>query len=237
MEGGNSDMGKWWLRLSLLMNVLLLAVLAYLWQQGGDNFLHELYLAHERRVSSFTSFPAGEGDVVFLGDSLTQEGEWHEIFPDFNVVNRGIGGDSVGGVLRRLNQVTSGQPRAVFLMIGTNDLLYGPGMDISQQEYRQIVERIRSDSPGTRLYLQSLLPRAARDRALVEEFNAFIEGLAAQYDLPYIDLYSHFLGDDGAIVVTYSNDELHLNGPGYLLWRDLLQPSIDGLGAGPAAGH
>lgn len=222
-------MGKWWLGLSVLLNLLLLALLALVWRNDGNDFLHELWLAHERRVSGFESFPAAAADVVFLGDSLTQEAEWHEVFPGLEVVNRGIGGDSVAGVLRRLDQVTSAGPRAVFLMIGTNDLLYGPGMAISQDQYRQVVQRIRSESPGSRLYLQSLLPRASKDRALVEEFNAFIAGLAAEYELPYIDLYPHFLGEDGAIAVAYSNDELHLNGSGYRRWRDLLQPSIDGL--------
>jgi hypothetical protein len=67
------------------------------------------------------------GAVVFLGDSITQG--WKtlaKVFPDFKVVNRGIGGDTTRGVLYRLNaDVLALKPAAVVLLIGINDLGLG----------------------------------------------------------------------------------------------------------------
>ena len=63
--------------------------------------------------------------VVFLGDSITQG--WGDqmggSFPGLKVANRGISGDTTRGVLIRLQEdVLSLNPRAVVLLIGTNDL-------------------------------------------------------------------------------------------------------------------
>src|SRR5579862_7103282 len=52
----------------------------------------------------------GAGDVLFIGDSITQgwEGEgkkaWPEYFESFKPVNLGIGGDQTGHVLWRITE-------------------------------------------------------------------------------------------------------------------------------------
>src|SRR5579864_8146786 len=73
------------------------------------------------RASQFALLPTTSGRVVFLGDSITDHGAWAEWFPELDAVNRGIGGDTVGGVINRL-RTSVHQPCAVSLMIGTNDL-------------------------------------------------------------------------------------------------------------------
>jgi lysophospholipase L1-like esterase len=62
---------------------------------------------------------------VLLGDSITQG--WGEDFsawfPGMKIANRGISGDTSRGVLIRLEEdVLALDPRAVVLLIGTNDL-------------------------------------------------------------------------------------------------------------------
>src|SRR5687767_2383256 len=66
-----------------------------------------------------------KGAVVFLGDSITQG--WGEDFsgwfPGMKIANRGISGDTTRGVLIRLKEdVLSLEPKAIVLLIGTNDL-------------------------------------------------------------------------------------------------------------------
>ena len=57
-----------------------------------------------------------------LGDSLTEWGNWHELVPEFRIINPGIGGDTSSGVLDRLQEVIGRRPKVVFVMIGTNDI-------------------------------------------------------------------------------------------------------------------
>jgi len=61
-------------------------------------------------------------EIVMLGDSLTEWGNWHELVPEHRVINRGIAGDTSSGVLDRLQEVIERRPKVVFVMIGTNDI-------------------------------------------------------------------------------------------------------------------
>ena len=58
-------------------------------------------------------------DIVMLGDSLTEWGNWHELMPQHHIINRGIAGDTSSSVLDRLDEVMQRQPKVVFVMVGT----------------------------------------------------------------------------------------------------------------------
>ena len=217
----------WAIRFSVALNLLAVFTALSLWLNPSGSLDDLLEKGHARRISFFESFPVNSSDVVFLGDSITQAGEWAELFPDLAVKNRGIGGDTTSGVLERLHQVSGGQPSAVYIAIGTNDLTHGPDeRHISYLQYKEIVETVQKESPSTRIYLQSLLPRSVDFRGQVEAFNVEIQRLAKEVGVTYIDLYTHFLHSDGSIADRFSNDELHLNGEGYLLWQSLLRPYL-----------
>jgi hypothetical protein len=76
------------------------------------------------RASQFATLGATPGHIVFLGDSITQGGLWPEWFPGVPVLNRGIDGETSEDLLRRVDSAVR-DPRAVFLLIGTNDLSIG----------------------------------------------------------------------------------------------------------------
>ena len=65
------------------------------------------------------------GAVVFLGNSITEQGWWNVLFRDPKVVNRGIGGDNTFGMLDRLPGILAAQPSKIFLMAGINDITGG----------------------------------------------------------------------------------------------------------------
>jgi hypothetical protein len=127
-----------------------------------------LFLAQEiivkphyaRAVTQFKALPVESGDTVFLGDSLTEYETWYALFPDTPVRNRGSVGDDTAGALARLGEVTAGSPAQVFLMIGTNDLTYGLPESQIVANVERIVSAIKADSPRTKVFVQSLLPRA-----------------------------------------------------------------------------
>ena len=60
--------------------------------------------------------------MVFLGDSITQKIEWADFFPGLTVANRGIGYDTTGGALARLDSVIALKPSIVSCMLGINDI-------------------------------------------------------------------------------------------------------------------
>lgn len=220
-------MKTWIFRLSIVFNVLVLVIGLGAWINRDlfvSAFLDRLYMA---RVSFFSSYPVHAGSIVMLGDSITEGGEWAEIFPGLPLVNRGIGGDTTTGVLARLDSLVEGHPRAIFLKIGTNDLTLVPEREISLRQYRDIITTIQSGSPETAIYVQSLLPRSGDYREEVEGYNLEIRSIADELGVEFIDLYPSFLAADGSIRDELTYDELHLSGDGYRLWQSLLGPVMD----------
>lgn len=92
---------------------------AYLRKDPNANIDHFAVL----REGMFRVLPSpGSRAIVFLGDSLTSGCEWRELFGhQLTILNRGIGGDTSAGVLKRVSTVAALRPVATFLMIGTND--------------------------------------------------------------------------------------------------------------------
>jgi hexosaminidase len=217
-------MKSWIFRISIALNILVIVLVLGVWLNKAKfirAYLAGIYTYH---VSFFDSFPLVQGDVVMLGDSITDRALWDEIFPEQQVKNRGIGGDTTSGVLLRLESITEAKPAALFLKIGTNDLTHGPGLEESYKQYREIVARVQVESPATEIYLQSILPRQAKYREKVEAFNREIQQVAVDLRVTYIDLYTGFLAPDSSIADELAVDELHLSGKGYRLWQSLLQP-------------
>jgi lysophospholipase L1-like esterase len=213
--------------LSVGLNVIFLAIAIALFAGAASGYVISIFIqpAHERWVSQFEELPIAPEDTVFLGDSITEGGSWHELFPDSQVRNRGIGGDVTAGVLERIEQVRQGQPGQVFLLIGTNDLAFGVTEAEIVANIRTIIDEIHAVSPQTEIYVQSVLPRAIEFREQVESLNQAIQP-AIEGAATWIDLYPIFLDTDGSIKNAYSNDELHLHGAGYLAWRDAIKKFV-----------
>ncbi len=79
------------------------------------------------RVAQFAKMPPVDScDIVMLGNSLTEfGGDWGKLLHSPVVVNRGIAGDDATGIYHRLSQILPGRPRAIFLMVGINDISHG----------------------------------------------------------------------------------------------------------------
>lgn len=185
---------------------------------------------HFQRKSLFEVLPVTSKDIVFLGNSITDGGEWMELFNDRNIKNRGISGDQTQDVLSRLSQVTDGQPRKIFLLIGINDLNDNPAnTDKAINNIRLIIERIQSECPKTKLYVQSIMPvderRPAKAKELIKA-NAEIKKICGVKGVTYIDLHPALADENGNLRADYSNDGLHLMGAGYQAWANAIRKYV-----------
>ena len=112
---------------------------------------------YRERIEHFKKNPLEFGDVVFLGNSITEGGkDWSRFFSRDNVKNRGIGGDITEGVINRIDEICYYKPEAVFILIGINDLFNGT---ISNEEIVnnviEIVRLLNEHSPATRVFVQT----------------------------------------------------------------------------------
>ena len=215
---------------SITLNLLLLLVLAYAVQRlGGPNAILSrirnggISEAYQHRTQILENLTIDSSNIVFLGNSLTEYGEWREFFNNRNIRNRGIGGEFTDGILRRLDPVITGKPRQIFLMIGINDLiLHRPPHILAN--YQAIVERIKLESPDTELIVQSILPvnNDVKNTGLantdVLTLNKGIQKITTDFKLKYVDLHQKFKDAAGNLDATYTLDGIHLNRAGYELW-------------------
>lgn len=191
---------------------------------------------YNQRLSLFEKLPDTKNEIIFLGNSITDGGEWCELLGNPNVKNRGISGDTTDGVLFRLNEVTRSKPSKVFLLIGINDLSRGVSKDSVFSNICSITKKIRNDSPKTKVYVQSILPvndsfglfkNHTNKTADVIWVNTQLKAWCDKEPVQYVDLYSHFKAPDSELLnPQLTNDGLHLKGEGYLLWVDLIKPYL-----------
>lgn len=217
---------------SLVSNVVAASIL-------DDEDTVSRHAHYYRRFLQFMDEPpVTPDDIVMLGNSLTENGgDWSRRLRLPHVLNRGIIGDDAPGVYQRLHQILPGRPRDLFLMIGVNDLSHGLTPDSVAVLVRRVVERIRRESPCTRLHLQSLLPinesfgryrLLAGKTALVPEVNARLRRLAREQRIDFIDLFPLFTekGTD-TLRRDLTTDGLHLNEKGYNVWSRELKKVME----------
>lgn len=88
-----------------------------------------------------------KGEIIFLGDSITERCEWTELFLNTFLRNRGLSGDKTEGVINRLTEVTESKPDKIFIMIGVNDLRHNVSIEEIIENYKSILLKIKLDSP------------------------------------------------------------------------------------------
>jgi lysophospholipase L1-like esterase len=224
--------------LSLFLNLLLFAAIGFAlhrlggWRYAWLRLQHQTAGLYHHRVQHFERLDEQTGSIIFLGDSQTEQAEWHELFGDRPaVLNRGVSGDFTRGVLDRLDEVLRHKPLKIFLLIGINDLIFGNDIAEIEVTYRNIVQNIRTQSPDTELFLLSVLPvnnqlrRSGADNQTIEALNARIRQIARDFALPYLDIATPLKDADGQLAAKFSEDGLHLNGLGYAVWKK----EIDGM--------
>jgi Lysophospholipase L1 and related esterases len=167
--------------------------------------------------------------TVFLGDSLTQDGDWATWFPDLNAVNLGRSGDTTDGVLARLGEVVAAHPDEVLLLIGTNDLGTRQTVEHLVRNIQSIMVDLRRDLPGARMLLQSILPRGREFAEQIQTANIHLRQFSATVRAQYLDLWPALAEADGELNPAYSEDRLHLNAAGYEAWLSELRPALERL--------
>ncbi len=182
---------------------------------------------YARRVAQFESEPVATGRVVFLGNSITQGGDWPRLLGDSTVVNRGIGGDVTYGVRARLEDVIRRRPSKLFILIGINDVSKDIPDAVIAENVRAIVESVRAGSPQTVVYVQSVLPLNPTVPGFPQHYdkpqhvvrlNRLLRAVAASTHARFVDLYPLFLDAQGRLDRRYTGDGLHLNEAGYQRW-------------------
>jgi lysophospholipase L1-like esterase len=189
---------------------------------------------YKERMEVFRGEAMSRGGIVLLGNSITEFGDWRQLFGDSGAVNRGIAGDNTFGMLQRLGDVIARRPRKLFVEAGINDIGQGVPVGMIAGNIASIVQYVRAKSPGTKVYVVSVLP--TNDRAkheypeiggkndVVRELDGRLRGQAGSYGYVYIDLASQVTDGSGNLDERYAKEDgLHLNEAGYGVFVRLMK--------------
>ena len=165
--------------------------------------------------------------IVMLGDSITARAEWHELFPDCQILNRGVPRDTTQGALARIDHVTALEPMAVFVMLGVNDFHRGSNVGTVYANYKKLIQGLDS----TKVFVQSTLAVGSQYKHRRKQIQLLNQRLAKYCELSsveFIDLNQH-LAPQGDLEARFTLDGVHLNGEGYRVWATCLRSRMDTL--------
>lgn len=189
---------------------------------------------YQKRLILFKSEHIVKGRIVFLGNSITEFGDWRKLLNDSTVINRGIAGDNTFGVLARLEDVINRKPSKLFIKIGINDISQNIPVEIIVKNISTIIKNIKVKSPMTKIYIHSILPTndnvkseypdAYNKNDIVSLVNTQVKKLSIKYNIIYIDINKIFRDKSGKLDMKYADsDGLHLNDFAYKAWIELLK--------------
>lgn len=196
--------------------------------QVGDWF-KKLWL--QKRIEFSNKIAAEKGAIVFFGDSITQG--WtgaQKDFPTRKIANRGISGDTSRGLRYRIKEdVLDLNPKAVSLLIGTNDLALGGTEEQIISNIKAIIAELQKQNASVPIILNRVMPRAGDQDfpARIAKLNAAIDALAAaDKRLTICDTFGIF--DDGTSKCKKAEfpDMLHPNEKGYAKWQAALEETF-----------
>jgi lysophospholipase L1-like esterase len=185
----------------------------------------------------------GDIDVLLMGDSITDwwrnagmgapvngvipyggKAVFEKHFGSMKVANFGIAGDTTQGVLWRLQhgEGEGYQPKAIMLMIGTNNTGQNSPPEIAMG-VANVVFELRKDFPDAKILLLGIFPRSFGGpsvTAKINEINKIIPALNDNRHVFYMDIGSKFLAADGSIPKDIMSDGLHPTSKGYEIWAE-----------------
>ena len=178
------------------------------------------------KIAQFKASPLQLGDIVFIGNSITElGGNWGQRFNNPKVKNRGIAGDVTAGVINRLAEIYYYKPKKVFIKIGINDLFHNElTPEYVANNIKSIADKIHLESPETKIYVQTILPTANNNpsKERISATNAILKSFTPTNYFQIIDLHSVFADANDLMVPSYTTDGLHLTESGYVVWQNYI---------------
>ena len=211
-------------RYIILLFALVTSVAAM--AQSGFGAYYDCRLTAHRKAGIPT------GAIVWMGDSITEQGWWSYLTKERNIINLGIGGDTTPGMLARLPEVLEAQPSKIFLMGGVNDLSGNRPVEEIADNVRKMLVMVKERAPKCVVYLQSIItpnddviayPYAAGKQKQTAELNEHYKALCDEGLAVWVDLRPLLHNEKGEVREELTKDGIHIHPEAYRIWVDHLK--------------
>jgi len=166
--------------------------------------------------------------VVFTGSSSIRM--WKDVqsyFPDYNVINNGFGGSQFSDLLYFYDKmIIKPAPDILFIYEGDNDLADNKKPNKILKEAKELVGKIETDLPHTRIIFISPKPSISRIK-LKNSYITFNKKLKKFCEkdgkIEFADVWYPMLDNKGNVFKdVFIEDGLHMNKKGYDIWGKVI---------------
>lgn len=183
------------------------------------------------RVQEIERQPDLSGGIIFIGDDLTEQALWGALFPEVNIRNHGIAGDTTAGVEKRLSLLTRHSPEQIYLMIGEHDGPYGRTSQEVSDSVSRIILLLHAGHPTSQIYLQSPIPSNQQALAWNTDLTAAFEHMVTRPEIKatgaeFIDLLPAYMSGAGTLRDDLYNDNSQFGSHGYAVWASVLSRNV-----------
>lgn len=189
-----------------------------------------------------------KANIIMLGNSLTDGGNWSELLGRKGVVNRGIIGDVLEGYLNRMQYVYNLRPKVCFIEGGINDIYNWKPVKKIFEQYIRVIKILKKH--GITPVIQSTLYTAPkwgeewiannnpdlkpaeinkeRNRE-VDKLNSLLKEYARQNKIIFVNL-NKLMSSHGFLRSSLTWDGAHLKASGYKIWAHEIDKVLTKLG-------
>lgn len=236
---------KVWMFISISIIVVLLittiVLSVQLLKKEKEKGVWEIYYDKKCEMFKMENANFARNQIVFIGDSLTDGCMLDNFYSNLPLAkyNRGIGGDTTSGVLKRLKlSLFDIDPSKIVLLIGTNDINGGVEVDKILENYRNILKEISTNLPQAEVVCVSLLPlnkqletftniNVDKSMQTIVSINPEIEKIVNEFNYNFVDVFDEFVDSNNYLIKELSPDGIHLNSDGYVKLSSYIIPYLN----------
>lgn len=170
-----------------------------------------------------------DNNYVFVGDSITWMYKLSDYYKKMPVINSGGDGNTTDDVVKNIkSRIYDYNPSKVFILIGTNDIIYGKSDDYIISNIDKIIKGIKKNRPNCEIYIESIYPINNTDNekihhdmvknrtnSRINKINKKIKKICILNNVKYINIHDLLLDKDGNLKLEYTKEGLHINPDGY----------------------
>jgi lysophospholipase L1-like esterase len=232
--------GFWLLLVTNILSLVALGLLIdrigglrYTWYRYKTNDLGSKLMRAEH-LGELHPQTGNKRVIVMFGDSQVQNAEWNEMLGSDSLVllNRGISGENIEGVISRAPDIAKLKPSAIVVWVGINDLFYRKSASEVAKMYDDMLSKLKQVFGETPLFVCTLAPVQAGVRHLptdakpIHEFNTALASLTKKHQVQLLDLAKPLSDAEGNLKTEFTLDGVHLTHAAYDLIKHEIAQAI-----------
>ena len=175
-----------------------------------------------------------KNSILFVGSSSIAGWKTSISFPEFSVINRGVGGMNMHEIIYYYDSLIKKYSPSIIAIYCDIDIEQGKSPEEAVEVFIELVSKIKIDFPETTILLLSMKP------AMIDDFigenirnnkmitnEKLLKFSTEEKNVQFIDLASPMLESDGKLKVSiFIEDGMHLNKLGYNIWNPIIRNKL-----------